>query len=195
MTIYDDIEYLSSQVVEALDENPRSKEILAKGGYISVFADTRIKDAPSIIIFTSGKGTTLTDLAADQETISSTNVALIAILQGGNPIVVHCDNKDLEDNLVSSIPGSSKQVQQLTLDIPDIDKIDLRYSGSKGDLLDAFEDFILSYDEMIGAYKFNIIKYARRFNQKNGIADLEKAKDYINRLEQYLEKCDKDDKQ
>ena len=66
-----------------------------------------------------------------------------------------------------------------------------RYSGKKGDLLDAFEGYILNHDEMVGAYKFNIIKYATRFVEKNGIEDLEKAEVYIKRLKKFLKEEDK----
>lgn len=65
-----------------------------------------------------------------------------------------------------------------------------RYSGAKGDLLDAFEDYILSDEEMIGSYKFNIIKYTRRCTDKNGVEDLKKAKVYIDRMIAYLESKD-----
>ena len=68
-----------------------------------------------------------------------------------------------------------------------------RYSGAKGDLLDSFEGYILTYDEMIGAYKFNIIKYVRRFNQKGGMDDLKKAEVYLKRLKDYYEKGDSRD--
>jgi len=61
-----------------------------------------------------------------------------------------------------------------------------RYSGKKGDLLDAFEGYILNHDEMVGAYKFNIIKYVTRFVEKNGVEDLDKAEVYIKRLKKFL---------
>ena len=61
-----------------------------------------------------------------------------------------------------------------------------RYLGKKGDLLDAFEGYILNHDEMVGAYKFNIIKYVTRFVEKNGIEDLDKAEVYIKRLKKFL---------
>ena len=61
-----------------------------------------------------------------------------------------------------------------------------RYLGKKGDLLDAFEGYILNHDEMVGAYKFNIIKYVTRFVEKNGIEDLDKAGVYIKRLKKFL---------
>lgn len=66
-----------------------------------------------------------------------------------------------------------------------------RYSGRSGDLLDGFENDILSHDEMIGAYKMNIIKYVARFDKKNGLEDLNKACVYISRLMNYLNTEDK----
>lgn len=66
-----------------------------------------------------------------------------------------------------------------------------RYLGKKGDLLDAFEGYILNHDEMVGAYKFNIIKYVTRFVEKNGIEDLDKAEVYIKRLKKFLQEEDK----
>ena len=65
-----------------------------------------------------------------------------------------------------------------------------RYLGKKGDLLDAFEGYILNHDEMVGAYKFNIIKYVTRFVEKNGIEDLDKAEVYIKRLKKFLQEED-----
>ena len=66
-----------------------------------------------------------------------------------------------------------------------------RYSGRSGDLLDALENDILSREEMIGAYKMNIIKYVARFDKKNGLQDLNKACVYMSRLMNYLDTEDK----
>ena len=61
------------------------------------------------------------------------------------------------------------------------------YKGEGGDLLDAMENNIFTREEMIGAYKFNLIKYAVRFDKKNGIEDLDKLNEYSLRLRGYLE--------
>lgn len=61
------------------------------------------------------------------------------------------------------------------------------YKGEGGDLLDAMENNIFTREEMIGAYKFNLIKYAVRFDKKNGIEDLDKLNEYSFRLRGYLE--------
>ena len=36
--------------------------------------------------------------------------------------------------------------------------------------------------EMVGFYRMNILKYVHRYHDKNGLDDLMKAKDYLNRL-------------
>lgn len=44
-------------------------------------------------------------------------------------------------------------------------------------------DFCLNND--IGFCEGNVIKYVRRWEEKNGLEDLEKAKEYLNRLIDY----------
>lgn len=61
--------------------------------------------------------------------------------------------------------------------------IEQRYiTGSGKQLYDIMEDDLLEPDEARGFYKGNIYKYVKRYPKKNGIEDLEKAKDYINQL-------------
>lgn len=58
-----------------------------------------------------------------------------------------------------------------------------RYTtGSGKQLYDIMEDDLLEPDEARGFYKGNIYKYVKRYPKKNGIEDLEKARDYINQL-------------
>lgn len=60
------------------------------------------------------------------------------------------------------------------------------YKGKDGkDLFDRFEDGLLTKEEVIGFYKGNVIKYVTRFEQKNGIEDLDKAITYLNRLKEF----------
>lgn len=40
----------------------------------------------------------------------------------------------------------------------------------------------LSSEEMNGFYKMNVIKYVARCDRKNGLEDLQKARDYLNLL-------------
>ena len=46
-----------------------------------------------------------------------------------------------------------------------------------------------SEEELRGAYKFNIVKYVSRFQYKDGLKDLDKAKDYLERLIRLVDKC------
>lgn len=61
--------------------------------------------------------------------------------------------------------------------------IEQRYTtGSGKQLFEVLEDELLEPGEARGFYKGNIYKYVKRYKNKNGIEDLEKAKDYINQL-------------
>ncbi len=63
------------------------------------------------------------------------------------------------------------------------------YKGKDGkDLFDRFEDGLLTKEEVIGFYKGNIIKYVTRFENKNGVEDLDKAITYLNRLKDFENK-------
>lgn len=97
------------------------------------------------------------------------------------------DNIDGYMNIIKSIMEEAIQ----DMDNEEVNKPD-RYMGKEGDLLSGFEDYILTEEEMIGAYKFNIIKYIRRFNQKNGVSDLKKARIYLDRLTSYWENVEED---
>lgn len=56
------------------------------------------------------------------------------------------------------------------------------YKNNGKDLLDRFEEGLLTEDEVRGFYKGNIIKYTVRYKNKNGIEDLLKVKTYTQRL-------------
>lgn len=58
------------------------------------------------------------------------------------------------------------------------------YKNGDHDLLWHLMD-ILTPEEFRGAMKMNIIKYVVRENNKNGIEDIDKAKEYINRFEEF----------
>lgn len=60
------------------------------------------------------------------------------------------------------------------------------YTRGSMELIEAFEG-VLGNREFVGAMKFNITKYVMRFDKKNGIEDLEKAKWYLERLITYME--------
>lgn len=56
------------------------------------------------------------------------------------------------------------------------------YETTETDPLNAFRDGLLSYEEFKGFCKGNIIKYIYRYEEKGGVEDLKKARDYINEL-------------
>lgn len=62
-------------------------------------------------------------------------------------------------------------------------ELEERYTtGSGKQLYDVFENDLLEPDELRGFYKGNIYKYVKRYPKKNGLEDLEKARDYIDLL-------------
>lgn len=58
------------------------------------------------------------------------------------------------------------------------------YHGTSGDLRSNLRS-ILTEQEYIGQAKFNIFKYTKRFEGKDGITDLLKAKNYLEDLIDY----------
>lgn len=58
-----------------------------------------------------------------------------------------------------------------------------RYCGKDGkELLQLFEESLLSDEEYKGFLKGNVYKYLKRYEHKNGKEDLEKATVYLNKL-------------
>lgn len=51
------------------------------------------------------------------------------------------------------------------------------------DVID-FAKLQFSSDELKGFYRINILKYVTRYDRKGGIADLEKAEVYLNKLKE-----------
>ena len=61
-----------------------------------------------------------------------------------------------------------------------------RYKGKDGkDLLELFEENLLSDEEYKGFLKGNVYKYVKRYEVKNGKEDLEKATVYLNKLYEF----------
>ena len=57
------------------------------------------------------------------------------------------------------------------------------YKGKDGhDLFDRFEHGLMTPDEVVGFYKGNVIKYLTRYQDKNGVEDLQKAMMYLTQL-------------
>lgn len=58
-----------------------------------------------------------------------------------------------------------------------------RYTGEDGkDLIDRFEEGLISEDQTRGFLRGNALKCLVRYKDKNGIDDLIKAREYITRL-------------
>lgn len=55
-----------------------------------------------------------------------------------------------------------------------------RYTGK--DLIDRFEEGLISEEQTRGFLKGNILKYVTRYESKDGTKDLLKAKEYLKRL-------------
>lgn len=62
------------------------------------------------------------------------------------------------------------------------------YQGSNGlEVFEVLEQFSPSPEYVEGFYWSNVIKYVLRFNQKNGVEDLKKARVYLDKLIERLE--------
>lgn len=58
-----------------------------------------------------------------------------------------------------------------------------RYTGKDGkDLIDRFEEGLMSEEQTRGFLKGNILKYVTRYESKDGTKDLLKAQEYLKRL-------------
>ena len=59
----------------------------------------------------------------------------------------------------------------------------LRYTGKDGkDLIDRFEEGLISEEQTRGFLKGNILKYVTRYESKDGTKDLLRAQAYLKRL-------------
>lgn len=69
-----------------------------------------------------------------------------------------------------------------------------RYTGKDGkDLIDRFEEGLISEEQARGFLKGNVLKYVTRYEDKNGIDDLIKAHEYLRRLIAFEDGGDSDD--
>lgn len=81
--------------------------------------------------------------------------------------------KDVDDNTLTDDPQPT----------PTSTENDNRYLTQSGkQLYDVFKDDLLTPEQLEGFYLANVYKYVKRYKHKNGIKDLEKAKDYIDQL-------------
>lgn len=75
--------------------------------------------------------------------------------------------------------ASNQDAEPAGEDIQDTKRYALK---SDKQLMQVMREDLLSDDEFRGAMKFNIFKYGVRYPEKNGVADLEKARVYIDEL-------------
>ena len=69
-----------------------------------------------------------------------------------------------------------------------------RYTGEDGkDLIDRFEEGLITEEQTRGFLKGNVLKYVTRYEDKNGIDDLIKAHEYLRRLIAFEDGGDSDD--
>lgn len=67
-----------------------------------------------------------------------------------------------------------------------MDKIKPDYYKKDGkDLLDEFFNTLMTKEQAIGFCLGNAIKYLTRYDKKNGLEDLQKANEYLNRMLKY----------
>lgn len=64
------------------------------------------------------------------------------------------------------------------------------YTSKDGEDLLAFLEKSQDYKENISMYKMNMMKYALRFDKKNGSQDLDKIIDYAQRCKSYIDSAD-----
>lgn len=69
-----------------------------------------------------------------------------------------------------------------------------RYTGEDGkDLIDRFEEGLISEEQTRGFLKGNVLKYVVRYEDKGGMDDLIKANEYLRRLIEFEDGGDNDD--
>lgn len=114
-----------------------------------------------------------------QELMKSVNDRLIGINNG-----TFSNNKELKckDNKESSL------FDNVALELREIENEDNiirpnHYASNKGfEVFDVQEAFIHELKGMSASYWCNIVKYILRFQKKNGVEDLKKAKYYLEKL-------------
>lgn len=69
------------------------------------------------------------------------------------------------------------------------------YEQGGKDLFDRFEDGLMPVDQIRGFYKGNVFKYITRYQDKNGVEDLQKARAYLERLIAFEAQANRTDSQ
>ncbi|NLR17671.1 DUF3310 domain-containing protein [Lactobacillus sp. LC28-10] len=67
------------------------------------------------------------------------------------------------------------------------------YTNNGKDLFDRFEEGLMTAEQNRGFYIGNVFKYITRYQNKNGVEDLQKASTYLNRLIAFETKANRTD--
>ena len=97
-----------------------------------------------------------------------------------------------KDNFVDSISDYYFKFERAHFNFEDDFKNPSHYKHGEYDLITHLAD-ILTEEELRGFLKGNVIKYIDRYRDKNGTEDLEKAKEYTRRLEEFEKKVKGED--
>lgn len=109
-----------------------------------------------------------------------------------NSVIVDSSNvKEVQSNIQDYYFNNDFSVE-LSIDVNDDYKKPAHYKHGKYDLITHLAD-ILTEEELRGFLKGNVIKYIDRYRDKNGIEDLEKAREYTHRLEEFEKKVKGED--
>lgn len=96
--------------------------------------------------------------------------------------IIEVDESDIPYNIQFK-HGVTRWICESEIVEAEQNELEERYTtGSGKQLYDVFENDLLEPDEVRGFYKGNIYKYVKRYPKKNGLEDLEKARDYIDLL-------------
>ena len=101
-------------------------------------------------------------------------------------------NESNKDNFVGYISDYYFEFERAHFDFEDDFKNPSHYKHGEYDLITHLAD-ILTEEELRGFLKGNVIKYINRYRDKNGIEDLEKAREYTHRLEEFEKKVKGED--
>ena len=101
-------------------------------------------------------------------------------------------NESNKDNFVGYISDYYFEFERAHFDFEDDFKNPSHYKHGEYDLITHLAD-IMTEEELRGFLKGNVIKYIDRYRDKNGIEDLEKAREYTHRLEEFEKKVKGED--
>lgn len=93
-------------------------------------------------------------------------------------------------NIMGEIDMKEKSYEQVLEEFNDVDKINnpSRYKGKFGlEVIEVIKNFVFGLEGVEGFYWGNAIKYLLRFQKKNGLEDLKKARKNLDWLIEELE--------